>query len=613
MKEKISVFIASPGDVPEERQLIRDITTDLNKDFGDGANVEFEAVGWEDLYPHVNMRVQGVINEKIDNSDVFILIMNKRWGQDYYDHPDYTSYTEEEFFRAYERNKKESSPAILTYFKEVISEDCQNPDDQLIKVLDFKKQLEDLKTTLYGSFQDKASFTDKINSALRAYVKNELPKPSEKYSEIVPSGLSDEMCKIKSELDQVNSKLELANNESDKQRERIKKIELESAIDTTLFAQDGYIKYANSKFSVLLNETENLTVLSMIFTFFRRIGEMDKAKESMEKWQKICDKTENQRELAGSLTNFGCIYTDSGDYKSAEKMFLKALEIDKKYKNYIGTGISYLHLGTLNMDFHYDLSTAKTFLEKSLSILIDSNEILSKSSCFSNLAILYRHLKEYKKSELMSFTAISILMKVDCKVNISSVYEDLAILYRILGDFKKSEKFHYQSILINNEVGNKLGLSISYNNLSSLYIKVNSIEKAKEICEESLAINNDIRNQRGVSYSYSNLGVIYERLGLLDEAEYCYKRSISIKCDLGLHQDLSVCYFNLGNLYFKNKNYEDAENMYYQSLELDRRYSDSVKVAESIKHLGGLYFLNGKIAEAAKLYVELRYLEGFKI
>lgn len=48
MKREISVFIASPGDLACERQYFKDAIEQLNVGFGDGANVEFKALGWED-------------------------------------------------------------------------------------------------------------------------------------------------------------------------------------------------------------------------------------------------------------------------------------------------------------------------------------------------------------------------------------------------------------------------------------------------------------------------------------------------------------------------------------------------------------------------------------
>ena len=47
-RRNIAVFIASPGDLEDERQQFRDAILQLNAGLGDGANIHFEALGWED-------------------------------------------------------------------------------------------------------------------------------------------------------------------------------------------------------------------------------------------------------------------------------------------------------------------------------------------------------------------------------------------------------------------------------------------------------------------------------------------------------------------------------------------------------------------------------------
>ena len=149
MKRTISVFIASPGDLSKERKYFRDAIHQLNVGFGDGANVAFEPLGWEDTLASTGRRNQGVINEEIDKCDVFILAMNRRWGQVAPDANPYSSYTEEEFHRALERWKKEEKPEIFVFFKRVDAESEGDAGPQLKRVMEFRKQLEETRQVLY--------------------------------------------------------------------------------------------------------------------------------------------------------------------------------------------------------------------------------------------------------------------------------------------------------------------------------------------------------------------------------------------------------------------------------------------------------------------------------
>lgn len=139
-RRTISVFIASPGDLAIERRAFRDCIVELNKCFGEGADVEFEALGWEDTLATTGRRNQGVINQEIDRCDVFILTMHCRWGQDAPD-SELSSYTEEEFHRALKRFKGTGRPEIFVILKKISASRMADPGPQLQQVLDFRKAL----------------------------------------------------------------------------------------------------------------------------------------------------------------------------------------------------------------------------------------------------------------------------------------------------------------------------------------------------------------------------------------------------------------------------------------------------------------------------------------
>lgn len=54
-KRVIKVFIASPGGLEIVRRAFKDTVDELNKGFGDGAGIEFKALGWEDTLSPASM------------------------------------------------------------------------------------------------------------------------------------------------------------------------------------------------------------------------------------------------------------------------------------------------------------------------------------------------------------------------------------------------------------------------------------------------------------------------------------------------------------------------------------------------------------------------------
>ena len=162
----IHVFIASLGDLAVERRAFKEVIDELNGGFGDGAGIRFVALGWEDTLATTGRRAQGVINQDIDRSDVFVLALHRRWGQEAPDAKPYSSYTEEEFHRALERWKKTGSPEIFVFFKHIDPRQMADPGPQLQKVLAFRKPLEDSRQVFYHLFADEKEFTAEVDRHL---------------------------------------------------------------------------------------------------------------------------------------------------------------------------------------------------------------------------------------------------------------------------------------------------------------------------------------------------------------------------------------------------------------------------------------------------------------
>ncbi|AFN57072.1 uncharacterized protein DUF4062 [Zymomonas mobilis] len=135
------IFIASPSGLEGERQIIRNIIKDrssiLLKE-----KIMLESVGWEDVPPN-NGRPQEIINEYIDNCDYAIFLWHDRWGSST---GKYSSGTEEEFLKIKELHNNGKIKRFSIIFKK-IDDDLKNSNEDVIKILDFKKEL--MKEQLY--------------------------------------------------------------------------------------------------------------------------------------------------------------------------------------------------------------------------------------------------------------------------------------------------------------------------------------------------------------------------------------------------------------------------------------------------------------------------------
>ena len=170
----LKVFLASPGDVKEERaalaRLVRDIN-DVLAFLAPEKHLTLELVRYEThTFPDLG-QPQEVINRQIPvDYDIFVGVMWSRSGT-----PTATeaSGTIEEFRRAYERRKKGHLPRIMFYFCDQL---IPIPDaeglKQLAGVVEFRAEL--AKMGLTGSYPSHAEFSEYVRGGLLRAIRDTL-------------------------------------------------------------------------------------------------------------------------------------------------------------------------------------------------------------------------------------------------------------------------------------------------------------------------------------------------------------------------------------------------------------------------------------------------------
>jgi tetratricopeptide (TPR) repeat protein len=93
----LRIFLATPGDLDDERQVVKNTVEEHNRRRRGATNVVFEVVGWEQVRGTAR-RPQDAINELISESHFMIVMFKEKWGSEPGSPWGYTSGTEEELF-----------------------------------------------------------------------------------------------------------------------------------------------------------------------------------------------------------------------------------------------------------------------------------------------------------------------------------------------------------------------------------------------------------------------------------------------------------------------------------------------------------------------------------
>ncbi len=179
----LSVFVASPSDVDEERNRLEDVIRELNTAWARDLGIRLELIRWEThAYPSFGEDPQAVINEQIPQDfDLFIGLMWYRFGT-----PTGRagSGTVEEFQRAKERYDANSDALqLMIYFKDapVPVPPSQLDHKQLESVSKFRSSLGE-EGVLYWSFQTTDEFEKLVRLHLTRHIQAwrsqaEIPQP----------------------------------------------------------------------------------------------------------------------------------------------------------------------------------------------------------------------------------------------------------------------------------------------------------------------------------------------------------------------------------------------------------------------------------------------------
>lgn len=485
----IKVFIASPGDLFEERKLFLDAIQQVNELKARGMNYFLEGIGWEDSLPGAG-RPQELINEDVAECDVFVMLLWKRWGTP--SSQEFSSGTEEEFTIAYERFKKTGRPYMLLYFRSVPQAMMADPGEQLRKVIEFRTKIEIERLFLYRVYdkskQWKELFVSHLSKWLEKKVADQTITDAEMDRVQIPREIEERILALQRELEEKSAQLKTTQS-------KLRAESIAYAVSATKLIEEGRYTLAEEKFSKAIELYDEPEVLNSFGSFLCQIGSLSRARDVYEKLLTIAAKDEGRVYEARAWAGLGNVYATTGDFSEAERMYEKALEIDTALAHEKGVATNYINLGNI-----------------------------------------YVNRGEMDKAEEMYERAIQINKALGRNKGVASAQLSLGNLYMIKGDLGYAEEMYKSALELNSAIGRKQGIADAYTSLGCMYVKNGELNRAKIEFEKALEINTALVRKSGIANAHLNLGVIYNKQGVNQEAEWHWRESARLYAELGDNQ-----------------------------------------------------------------------------
>jgi CHAT domain-containing protein/tetratricopeptide (TPR) repeat protein len=285
-----------------------------------------------------------------------------------------------------------------------------------------------------------------------------------------------------------------------------------------------------------------------------------------------------------SLNILGLLYFTTAQYKKADTLFTRLVEIDKTL------------LGEKNINYATDLN---------------------------NLALLYKATGQYENAEALFITANEIIKnsvgKIDARYAAS--LNNLAEYYRSTGQYEKAEPKLIEAVDINKKIlgENSVAYAVGLNNLAVLclswgrYEKAESLFlKAKDIVQKAVG-----EDHPDFATNINNLAEFYRSMGYYEQAEELFIRARDIRKKIfgEAHPAYAQSLNNLATLYRDIGQYEKAELLYIQAKEIRKKTlgEDDPSYATTVYDLGGLYFDMRRYEESEPLLVQAKEIRGKKL
>lgn len=162
----LKVFVASPSDLEAEREALRKLEASLNVAFA-SAKLAVRFTGWEQASPGYG-RPQAKINPLVDECDIFVGLLRRKWGTATGEHE--SGFLEEHERALARRNETGADPEIALYFAAMSKGEVDDAGRDLKKVLKFKKKIESEHIALYDSFTSPEELADKVKDLLNRHL-----------------------------------------------------------------------------------------------------------------------------------------------------------------------------------------------------------------------------------------------------------------------------------------------------------------------------------------------------------------------------------------------------------------------------------------------------------
>lgn len=228
-----------------------------------------------------------------------------------------------------------------------------------------------------------------------------------------------------------------------------------------------------------------------------------------------------------SYGDLGNAYFRLGELQKARDNLEKDLKIPVREKNKAREGKSHCNLGKWHQSFG-DFQQAQLHHENHLKIAKKIKDKSEEGTAYQNLGFAYKTCKNCQEVEECFQKQLNIAKEMEDKVGEGRAFGNLGCIKFCLGCLKDAIFYHKKHQDICRQFGDKVGERISSKNLGDVYQQQEDYEKAINYHKHSLEIAEKEGDVVAIAESSYCLGQSFAALGFIEDAVACYEQSIEL-------------------------------------------------------------------------------------
>ena len=330
-------------------------------------------------------------------------------------------------------------------------------------------------------------------------------------------------------------------------------LNLEEALE--LFKAGGFIKQ--------IGVSHNRIAM----TYFDVFGDWKMAEKHWLKTMETREELKDSSGIARAKHYLGNVYTKMDSYKKAEGFYKESLEFWEKYDHpkWIFKNLNALGLLEKERERSY---FAEKYFNQSLALL-DESDNEKRAKVLNNLGYLAYSRDDYGKAHEYYIRSLNLYGDYFTNEDKVKILLNLGNVFSAYNDTASARVHYFKALeLVEDHKENK---ALVFNNLGGYFASQEDYDKGLDYLTKSLVIKEEIGDRKGIVNTLTNIGDLHYKKGEKEEARRFYMRARKQSLDLGYIHGESQILFSLGSLELEEGEYDIAMKHFQQGMEKAKR------------------------------------------